>query len=110
MEFNQIWILLAPQGEYKRREKSCARLWQGYSAEMQEAIFNVITASKLNGGEIHPNPYFAIEDTALALQRRAPKRQVLTFKEYYERFGTTEPQDGWHMENPTGEQVVYVKD
>ena len=29
--------------------------------------------------------------------------------EYYDRYGTTEPKDGWHMENPTGHQVIFVK-
>ena len=110
MDFNQIWVLLAPQGEYKRREKGCARLWQSYSAEMQDAIFDVLTATKLQGGTIHPNPYFAIEDTALALQRQSPSRQTLSFKEYYERYGTTEPQDGWERVYLAAQQrTVYVK-
>ena len=34
---------------------------------------------------------------------------VLTMDEYYQRFGTTEVQEGWRMENPTGEKMVYVK-
>ena len=49
------------------------------------------------------NPYFFLLDF------REPRTQTLTFKEYYARFGTTLEQDGWRMTNPTGQQVIYVK-
>ena len=102
--FEEIWALLAPEGEYKRRRGACERLWQGYEAGRQEAIFKRI-AGKLERGEfVNPNPYFAIEDNATM-----PRKQVLSYNDYYARYGTTEECDGWKMENPTGQKVIYVK-
>ncbi|MBR6167913.1 MAG: hypothetical protein IKQ50_05745 [Paludibacteraceae bacterium] len=40
---------------------------------------------------------------------RAPRQQTLSYAEYYKRFGTTKERDGWKMENPTGNKVIYVK-
>ena len=50
-----------------------------------------------------PNPYFFVQDF------RVKRQQTLSFAEYYAKFGTTELRDGWKMENPTGEKVIYVK-
>jgi len=103
-----MWALLKPQGEYKRRYHACARLWSGYPPEMQERIYSTISTAKEQGKAVHPNPYFAIEDTALLLQR--PKRTLqLSYADYYARYHTTEERDGWKMTNPTGNQVMYVK-
>ena len=64
MNFEEIWALLAPQGEYKRRRGCSERLWQGYEPARQEEIYKNI-AGKLQRGEfVNPNPYFAIEDNA----------------------------------------------
>jgi hypothetical protein len=38
-----------------------------------------------------------------------PKRQVMSYADYYAKFGTTLEQDGWHMVNPTGNRVIYMK-
>lgn len=109
MEFIEIWDLLVPQGEYKRREAACARLWQGYSPEMQHRIYDAISKAKANGGFVNQNPYFAIEDTAIRLQRQQARRQEMSFAEYYAKYGTTAETDGWKMTNPTGQQVIYIK-
>ena len=109
MEFIEIWKLLAPQGEYKRRMGACQRLWQGYSADMQQRIYAMISKAKAEGAEVNENPYFAIEDAALELKAQLPKRQVLSMADYYAKYGTTSETDGWHMENPTGNQVIYVR-
>lgn len=104
--FEEIWTLLTPQGEFKRRRGACERLWQGYEAGRQEAIYKKI-AGKLQRGEfVNQNPYFAIEDNAM---EPMPRRETLSFNEYYKRYGTTLERDGWKMENPTGQRVVYVK-
>ncbi len=34
---------------------------------------------------------------------------MLSYAEYYKRFGTTKERDGWQMANPTGQKVIYVK-
>ena len=49
------------------------------------------------------NPYFFLFDF------KEPQQQTLTFRQYYERYGTTLEQDGWRMTNPTGQQVIYIK-
>lgn len=104
--FEDIWALLAPEGEYKRRRGACERLWQGYEAGRQEAIYEKI-AGKLSRGEfVNRNPYFAIEDNA---QESRPRRLEISYADYYAKYWTTEERDGWKMENPTGQQVIYVK-
>ena len=108
MEFIEIWKLLAPQGEYKRRLNVCQRLWQGYSVEMQERIYKAISEA-MPKGEVNENPYFAIEDAALGLKALPLRRETMTMDAYYKEYGTTSETDGWHMENPTGNKVIYVK-
>ena len=103
-----IWALLKPQGEYKRRRRACERLWNSYAPEMQQRIYNRIAEALQRGERVNPNPYFAIEDTALYLQRR-PCVQQLSYADYYARYHTTEPRDGWQMANPTGNKVIYVR-
>lgn len=106
--FEQIWSLLQPQGEFKRRRGACEKLWQSYEAARQEEIYQKI-AGKLQRGEfVNQNPYFAIEDNAAESPKRT-QRQTLSFNDYYARYGTTEERDGWRMENPTGNQVIYVR-
>ena len=103
---DDIWALLAPEGEFKRRRGACERLWQGYEPGRQEAIYERI-AGKLRRGEfVNQNPYFAIEDNARDLR---PRRLEMSYDAYYAKYGTTEERDGWKMENPTGRQVIYVK-
>ena len=102
--FNNIWQLLNPQGEFKRRRGACERLWQGYGLARQEEIYEIIQGKLLRGEFVNENPYFAIEDNA-----KPPRRQSLSYADYYNTFHTTEEQGGWHMENPTGNQVIYVK-
>ena len=103
---DDIWALLAPEGEYKRRRGACERLWQGYGPGRQEAIYERIKGKLLRGEFVNQNPYFAIEDNA---RENRARQQVLSFQQYYAKFGTTEEKDGWHMQNPTGQQVIYVK-
>jgi len=102
----EIWALLAPEGEYKRRRGACERLWGSYDAARQEAIYARIAEKKRRGEFVNQNPYFAIEDNAREIR---PRRQEMSYAEYYAKFGTTAAVDGWKMENPTGKQVIYVK-
>ena len=103
---DEIWALLAPEGEYKRRRGACERLWQSYEPGRREAVYARI-AGKLERGEyVSENPYFAIEDNSM---EPMPRRETLSFNDYYAKYGTTEEQDGWKMENPTGQKVIYVK-
>ena len=103
---DDIWALLAPEGEYKRRRGACERLWSSYEPGRQEAIYERIAGKKRRGEFVNQNPYFAIEDNAVEMH---PRRQILSYAEYYAKYGTTEERDGWKMENPTGQKVIYVK-
>ena len=102
---DDIWQLLNPQGEFKRRRGACERLWQGYSPARQEAIFGIIEGKLRRGEFVNENPYFAIEDNA----PKPPRQQILSYADYYARYGTTEEKDGWKMANPTGQQVIYIQ-
>ena len=102
---DDIWQLLNPQGEFKRRRGACERIWQGYGQARQEEIYSIIEGKLQRGEFVNENPYFAIEDNAKQRQRQ----QILSYADYYARFGTTEEQNGWKMANPTGEKVIYVK-
>jgi len=102
---DDIWALLAPEGEYKRRRGVCERLWHGYEPGRQEAIYARIEGKLARGEFVNENPYFAIEDNA----KEPKRRKVMSFNDYYKQFGTTEERDGWKMVNPTGNKVIYVK-
>ena len=104
-----IWAMLKPQGEYKRRRQACERLWESYDEKTRQWVYESIKAAKEEGRWINPNPYFAIEDAAIAAQRNH-QAQTLSFNEYYMRYGTTEEQGGWKMVNPTGQKVIYMRE
>ena len=103
--FDDIWALLAPEGEYKRRRGACERLWQGYEPGRQEAIYARIEGKLAKGEYVSENPYFAIEDNAKAVKRQL----TMSYADYYAKYGTTEEREGWKMVNPTGNKVIYVK-
>ena len=105
--FDDIWALLAPEGEYKRRRDACERLWQSYEPGRQEAIYAKIEGKLARGEYVSENPYFAIEDNA---KKPKARRQVVTADEYYRHYGTQENRDGWVRTFIKDEQrTVYVK-
>ena len=102
--FKYIWALLEPKTEYTNLINKCKELWDSYSIETQRDIYRTIRKKKLEKKFIDYNPLLAIRNNI------PPKQpQTLSFADYYARFGTTEEQGDWHMENPTGQQVIYVK-
>ena len=104
--FEWIWQLLAPQGEFCRRMGACRRLWDSFDLEKQRAIYRTIR-DKLAAGEfVSENPYYAIYDNAYPPRKR---QRVMSYADYYAKYGTTEERDGWKMANPTGQQVIYIK-
>lgn len=106
ISFEEIWALLTPQGEFKRRREACERLWHGYDAARQEKIYSILAAKLQRGEFVNENPYFAIEDNSREVK---VQKQTMSFNDYYAKYGTTEERDGWKMENPTGNQVIYVR-
>lgn len=100
MDFNQFLTLFQPDKQFTNRLGAAQRLWEQSPPTKQQAI---IAWLETHGAYKGRNPYFFILDF------QAKRRQKLTFEQYYARYGTTEEQGGWKMENPTGNQVIYVK-
>jgi len=100
MDFEQYWQLIGGDINFANRKEAAERAWHLCSEEKQQAIIEWL---KRKGKYPGRNPYFFIIDF------QTKKQQTLSFAEYYARYGTTEPQDGWHMANPTGQQVIYVR-
>lgn len=101
--FNEVWELLSPKVEYANRRRACYDLWNSLSENRQEALYNTISDKLSKGKYVDYNPLFAMKNNS---QQR---QQTLSYADYYARYGTTDPCDGWKMENPTGNKVIYVK-
>ena len=100
LDFNRFWTLFQPDKQFINRLGAAQRLWDQCSDRKQTAI---IAWLETHGSYKGRNPYFFILDFI-------PRRMEMSFDEYYKKFDTTEERDGWRMENPTGEKVIYVKD
>ena len=98
--FDDYWELFAPDAEFANRRSATQRVWEQCRPDRQRAIIEWLKNGKPKSTR---NPYFFVTDF------RMPRQQVLSFKDYYARYGTTEERDGWKMANPTGQQVIYVK-
>lgn len=105
--FGWIWQLLAPQGELCRRMGACRRLWDSFDLEKQRAIYRTIR-DKLAAGEfVSENPYYAIYDNAYPPRKR---QRIMSYADYYAKYGTTEPRDGWHrVYQPEKQRTIFVK-
>ena len=102
--FNELWGLLRRHGSSAKREQECAEIWATYSPMQQQAIYDTIRNKLEKKRFVHYDPLRAIQENAQALQS-----QTLSYADYYARYHTTEPRDGWRMANPTGNKVIYVK-
>ena len=102
--FNNLLELLEPKKEYEPVIGKCEHLWNSFSSERQDFIFRTIQEKKERKMFVDYNPLFAIQKNSTP-----PEPQKLSFADYYAKYGTTEEKDGWHMVNPTGNKVMYVK-
>lgn len=101
-EFNRFWELFAVNERLYPHRRACTlNLWMKTSQEKRRAIIEEL---ERYGPPPNRNPYFFVQDFG------RPRIRTLSYADYYARYGTTEPRDGWHMENPTGNKVIYVKD
>jgi hypothetical protein len=103
-DFQPLWALLREHGSSAKRETECAALWASYTPEVQQRVYDAIRSKLEQGKFVHYDPLRAMEENA-----RTPRLQTLSYADYYARYHTTEPRDGWKMVNPTGQKVVYVK-
>ena len=99
MDFNLFLTLFQPDEEFRSRLGAAQRLWDQCSLTKQQAI---IAWLETHGAYKGRNPYFFILDFK-------PQQMQMSYAAYYAKYGTTEERDGWKMENPTGNQVIYVK-
>ena len=104
--FNEIWTLLEPKIEYANLINKCRDLWESLSEEKRQEVFLKIERKKIEHKFVDYNPLLALRNNA---NIRPKQKQILSFADYYARYGTTEERDGWKMVNPTGNQVIYVK-
>ena len=105
MEFDNIWALLVENGASAKKEEGTRRYWDTLSPQQQQTAFTTISAKLAEGRFVHFDPIQAIKENI----RTRKRRQTMTFDEYYAKYHTTEERDDWHMVNPTGSQVIYVK-
>lgn len=101
MDFEQYWQLIGGNVNFSDRKAATEKVWAQHP-DKHNAIKEWL---ERHGRYPQRNPYFFILDFQLNKKRR----QVLTMSEYYTKYGTTVEQDGWRQENPTGQQVLYVK-
>ena len=103
--FDFLWQMLDKHGVIERYKGDCYDLWNSFSLEQQRLIYRSIRDKIRAGQFVNYHPVKAVRDNIPA----PPKKQVLTMSQYYDRFHTTDLQPGWSTENPTGQQVLYVK-
>ena len=102
--FVYIWALLEPKLEYTNLMMKCKDLWDSFPLDKQRRIYRTIRNKKLEKKFVDYNPLLAIRNNIPLV-----RRMTMSFNDYYNKYGTTEETDGWHMENPTGNKVIFVK-
>ena len=99
MDFNIYWTLIGGDKHYADRKDAAKQAWDAHP----EKHFAIITWLRAHGKYPNRNPYFFILDF------QSKRTQTMSYQQYYAKYGTTEERDGWKMENPTGNRVIYVK-
>ena len=102
--FNNLWQLLYDHGATDKRKCDCAQLWDSLTPQQQQQLYSTISNKLQQDKFVHYDPLRAMRENI-----RQARKLVLSYAEYYAKYGTTEEQGGWKMTNPTGEQVIYVK-
>ena len=105
--FYETWTLLEPKAEYANLIKKCKELWDSFSPEKRKEVFLKIEKKKLEKKFVDYNPLLAIRNNSI---ERSKPQQVLSFNDYYARYGTTLEQDGWHRQFlPNEQRTIYFK-
>ena len=105
MNFEKLWAMLYEHGACAKKEEGTRRFWDTLTADEQTHVFTTISTKLEEGKFVQFDPIRAIKEN----RPRKPRTQILSYNEYYARYGTTLEQDGWKMANPTGQKVIYVK-
>ena len=96
--------MLYEHGASAKKEEGTRRYWATLTPQQQRQVFTTISTKLREDKFVQYDPIRAIKENL-----RKARKQILSFDDYYARFHTTEERDGWHMENPTGNKVIYVK-
>lgn len=102
--FNSLWVMLYDHGASAKKEEGTRRYWATLTPQQQRQVFTTISTKLQEDKFVQYDPIRAIKENL-----QPSRRQVLSYADYYAKYGTTEPRDGWHMTNPTGNKVIYVK-
>ena len=105
--FDFLWQLVGTHGSVAENYKAeLARIWDEYDLEQQRFIYRTIRDKLLADKFVSYNPVKAIRENA---PRR--KQKILSFDDYYKRYGTTEEKDGWMKKFlPEERKTIYVKE
>ena len=99
--FDLFWELFDPYPEFNNRRRACRELWE-QKGEQQQAILEHLRSGKPRSST---NPYYFLADFRVRRQQ-----QILSYNDYYAKFGTTEEQGGWHRKFlPDEQKTIYVK-
>ena len=102
--YEELWALLNPKEDYDQLKGKCRILWNSFSIEKRQYIYCRIEEKKKRKEFVDYNPLFAIRKNSTL------RPQILSFDEYYARYGTTEEKDGWTKKFlPEERKTIYVK-
>ena len=98
-DFETYWTKIGGDINFANRKAAAEREWAKHPDKHRPIILWLVK----HGAYPQRNPFFFIQDFKLR------PVQTLSYDEYYRRYGTTDPCDGWQPANPTGQKVIYVK-
>lgn len=103
MFFEQFIAMLNTRPIVPGKTAECLRLWESFSTQQQQQIYDTIRNKLQSGKFVHYDPVKAIRENT-------PKVQIISADEYYRRYGTQANQDGWRrVFIPEQQKTIYVK-
>lgn len=102
-DFETYWALFNPDAQFENRRDATQMEWDACPPDKQQAV---IAWLRKHGAYKGRNPYFFIQDFRV----KAKPPQMLSYADYYNRFGTTEERNGWQRKFiPEQQKTIYVK-
>lgn len=104
--FDFLWKMLDEHGVIERYKGDAFDLWNTLSLAQQRLIYKSIRDKIRTGQFVNYHPVKAIRDN----MPKPPKYMILSYKDYVDKYHTTEEQDGWHrVYQPQKQRTIYVK-
>ena len=105
MDVESLWQLLYDHGASGRKKEGTERFWKTLTPQQQKQVFTTISTKLQEDKFVQYDPIRASRENII---RR--KRLVLSYDDYYMRYGTTEEVDGWQKRYLQEEQrTIYVQ-